>query len=132
MDKSKSEGVPPDMEQTMTVTQQGDTINQETKVTTDQGDQTVATSYVLDGKEVEYPVKRQMGEGKGKRTAKWSADGNGFEVAEEETIEGANGPVVLKFTRKWAMASDGRSLTIDLDVDGPNGKQHTKRTFVKK
>ncbi|HEV7398358.1 MAG TPA: hypothetical protein VGN86_17735 [Pyrinomonadaceae bacterium] len=132
MDKSRSEGVPPDMEQTMTVTQNGDTINQETKVITDQGDQSIATTYVLDGKETEYPVKRQIGDGKGKRTAKWTADGNGFEVTEEESVDTQNGPVTLKFMRRWVMAADGSTLIIELDVDSPNGKQHTKRTFVKK
>ena len=132
MDRSRSEGVPPDMEQTMTVTQNGDTVNQETKVVTDQGDQSVAASYVLDGKEVEYPVKRAIGEGKGKRTAKWATDGNGFEIREEENVETPNGLVVLKFARKWAIAPDAKTLTIELDIDTPNGKQHTKRTFIKK
>src|SRR5215510_3946116 len=107
LDKARSEGLPPDMQQIMTVTQQGDTINQETKVVTDQGDQSVASTYILDGKQVEYPVKRVMGEGTGKRTAKWTTEGNGFEVAEEETVNSQNGPVVLKFARKWMMASDG-------------------------
>ena len=132
MDKIKSEGVPADMEQTMTVTQTEDTINQETKVVTDRGDQSVASAYVLDGKEVEYPVKRQIGDGKGKRTAKWNADGNGFEVNEEESVDTQNGQVVLKLTRKWTMGTDAKTLTIELDIDGPNGKQHTKRTFNKK
>lgn len=130
MDKSKSEGLPPGMEQAMTIKQEGDTVNHETTVITDQGDQSVATTYVLDGKEVEYPVKRAIGEGKGKRTARWNADGNGFEVAEEETVTTQNGPVVLKFARKWTMAPDG-TLVIELAVDGPNGKQQTKRIFVK-
>lgn len=132
MDKSKSDGVPPDMEQTMTVTQDGNTISQETKVVTDQGDRSVASTYVLDGKEVEYPVKRAMGDGKGKRTSRWGEDGNSFEVTEEETVNTANGQVMLKFARKWTIAADGKSLTIVLDLEGPSGKQHTKRRFVKK
>lgn len=134
MDKGRSEGLTPDMEQTMTVTQNGDTINLETRVVTDQGDQSVTGTYVLDGKEVEYAAKRPgMGaEGKGKRIARWSADGNGFEVTEEENLNTQSGPAVLKFLRKWNIAADGKSLTIELDVEGPNGKQHTKRTFVKK
>ena len=132
MDKSRNEGVPPDMEQTMTVTQQGDSVSVETKIITDQGDQMIASAYVLDGKEAEYPVSRAMGEGKGKRTAKWTADGNGFEVTEEEKVDTPNGQVTLKFARKWAMAADGKSLTIELDVASPTGKQHSKRIFVKK
>ena len=132
MDKSKSEGVPADMEQTMTVTQDGNTIKQETKVVTDQGDQLVASTYVLDGKEMEYQVKRAIGDGTGKRMSRRSNDEHAFEVSEEETVNTANGPVVFKLSRKWTIAADARTLTIALDIDGPNGKQHTKRTFVKK
>src|SRR6476659_5736042 len=80
MDKSRTEGLPPDVEQTMTIKQTGDTLDVVTKVTADQGDQTVPVTYVLDGKEVEYKTTRQGLEGKGKRSAKWATDGNGFEV----------------------------------------------------
>jgi hypothetical protein len=132
MDKGRSEGVPPDMEQTMTVTQNGDTLNVETKVVTDQGDQTVAGAYTFNGQEMAYTPKRGGAEGKGKRTAKWTADGNGFEVAEEEKFDSPNGEVTFQFTRKWQMLPDGKTLTIELEVKGPNGPQHSKRTFVKK
>ena len=132
MDKSRSEGVPPDMEQTMTVTQTVDTLNVETKVVTDQGDQTVSGTYTLNGQETEYTPRRGGAEGKGKRKGKWSADGNGFEVTEEEKFDSPNGEVTFQFARKWVMLPDGKSLTIELDVKGPNGPQHSKRTFVKK
>jgi hypothetical protein len=132
MDASRSEGVPPEMEQTMTVKQAGDTLDVETKVVTDQGDQTLAATYVLDGKEAPYTTKRMNAEGKGKRTAKWTADGAGLEIAEEETFDSPNGEVTLHFSRKWAMLADGKTLTIELEVNGPNGPQHSKRTFVKR
>lgn len=132
MDRDRSEGVPPDMEQTMTVTQTADTLNVETKVVTDQGDQTVTAAYTFSGKETEYTPKRMGAEGKGKRTAKWTADGTGFEVAEEERFDSPDGEVTLQFARKWMMLPDGRTLTIELEVKGPNGPQHSKRTFVKR
>jgi hypothetical protein len=132
MDKTRSEGVPPDMEQTMTVAQSGDTLNVETKVVTDQGDQAVSAIYNLNGKEMEYALKRQGAEGKGKRTAKWTPDGNGFEVTEEEQFISLSGEVTLEFARKWQMLADGKTLIIELDVKGPNGPQHSKRTFVRK
>src|ERR1044071_1409801 len=132
MDKARSEGVPPDMEQSMTVTQKDDTLNVETKIVTDQGDQSVTGSYELNGKEVEYTPTRGGAQGRGKRAAKWAADGNGFEVAEEERFDSPNGEVVLQFSRKWVLLADGKTLTIELDVKGPNGPQHSKRTFVKK
>lgn len=132
MDGSRSEGVPPDMEQTMTVRQTGDMLSVETKVVTDQGDQTIDASYSFDGKETLYTPKRGGAEGKGKRTVKWSADGNGFEATEEEKFDSPNGEVTLQFTRKWQLLPDARTLIIELDVKGPNGPQHSRRTFVKK
>jgi hypothetical protein len=132
MDKSRTEGLPPDVEQTMTIKQTGDTLDIVTKVTADQGDQTVPVTYVLDGKEVEYKTTRQGLEGKGKRTAKWAGDGNGFEVNEEETLDGPMGTVTVQFARKWTMQEDGKTLVITMDIKGPNGSQTVKRTFVKK
>jgi uncharacterized Zn-binding protein involved in type VI secretion len=132
MDKGRSAGVPPDMEQTMTVAQTADTLNVETKVVTDQGDQTVAGAYAFNGQETAYTPKRAGAEGRGRRTAKWAADGNGFEVTEEEKFDTPNGEVTFQFTRKWQMLPDGKTLTIELEVKGPNGPQHSKRTFVKK
>ena len=131
MDRGRSEGVPPDMEQTMTVAQSGDRISVETRVVSDQGDTTLSATYNLNGKEEEYKAARMGLEGKGKRTAKWAAEAGRFEVSEEETFEGPNGPVSLKFSRRWAAGADGKTLTIELDVQGPNGPQHSKRTFVK-
>lgn len=132
MDKSRSEGVPPDMEQTMTVTETDDTLNVETKVVTDQGDQTINASYTFNGKEIEYTPKRMGAEGKGKRTVKRTADGNGFEATEEEKFDSPNGEVTFQFARKWQLLPDDRTLIIELEVKGPNGPQHSKRTFVKK
>jgi len=132
MDKSRTEGLPPDVEQTMTIKQTGDTLDVVTKVTDDQGDQTVPVTYVLDGKEVEYKTTRQGLEGKGKRSAKWATDGNGFEVTEEETLDGPMGAVTLQFARKWTLQEDGKTLVIVMDIKGPNGSQTIKRTFVKK
>ena len=131
MDAGRSEGIPPEMEQVMTVKQAGDTLDVETKVVTDQGDQTLAATYILDGKEAPYAMKRMNAEGKGRRTAKWTADGSGFEITEEEKLDSPNGEVTLSFKRKWAMLADGKTLTIEIEANGPNGPQHTKRTFVK-
>lgn len=132
MDKAKSEGVPADMEQTMTVTQTGDTVNVETKIKSAQGELAASASYVLDGKEAAYTQKRGEAEGKGKRTSKWTSDTNGFEVTEEEKYDTPNGEVVIQISRKWAMQADGKTLVIELNFKTPNGEQHSKRTFVKK
>jgi hypothetical protein len=72
LDKSRGEGLPPGMDQTMTVVHTGDKLSLETKLITPEGEQVVADSYMLDGKEAEFTPKTPGGQaGKGKRTAKW-------------------------------------------------------------
>jgi hypothetical protein len=133
MDPSKSEGLPPDVEQLMKVSQTDDKIALETKVVSDQGSFTISDSYTINGKEVEFiPQTPEGPNGKGKRTAKWSADGAGIEVTEESTLETPEGSVTQQMTRKWSLSSDGKTLTIELTSKGPKGSVHTKRTFVKK
>ena len=133
LDKSKSEGLPPGLDQTMTVVQTGDKLSLETKLISDEGERVVSDSYTLDGKEAEFTPQTPNGPaGKGKRTAKWSADGNGIEVVENSTFDGPEGAVNIQMTRIWTLSADGKTLKIDLTADGPNGKQQIKRTFVKK
>lgn len=132
MDKTKSEGIPPNVEQVMTVTQTGDKIELETKITAPQGERTVKDSYTVDGKETDFSPQGPQGPiGKGKRTAKWSADGATLEVNETATLNGPNGPDEVSATRKWTLAADGKTLTIELTFNGEQGTQKTKRVFVK-
>ena len=133
LDKSNSEGLPPGMDQLMTVVQTGDKLSVETKLITEQGEQVVPDSYILDGKEVDFTPRTPGGEsGKGKRTSKLTADGNGFEVTETATFDTPEGTANIQATRKWMLSPDGKTLKIDMTVEGPNGKQMLKRTFVKK
>ena len=132
MDKTKSEGVPPTLEQTMTVTQTGDKIELETKITGPNGERVIKDSYTADGKEADFtPQGPQGAMGKGKRTAKWSADGAALEVNETATLDGPNGPDEITATRKWSLAADGKTLTIEMVFSGEQGVQKTKRVFVK-
>jgi hypothetical protein len=132
LDKTKSEGLPPNIDQTMTVTQTGDKIELETKITTPQGERVIKDSYTVDGKEVEFtPQGPQGAMGKGKRTAKWAADGAALEVSETATLDGPNGPDEVSATRKWTLAADGKTMTIELTFSGEQGMQKTKRVFVK-
>jgi hypothetical protein len=111
--------------------QTGDKLSLETRLITDQEEQVVADSYMLDGKEVEFTPKGPGGlSGKGKRTAK--AEGNSIEVSETATFDTPEGTATFQTTRKWTLSSDGKTLKIDMTVDGPNGKQLLKRTFIKK
>jgi hypothetical protein len=81
--------------------------------------------------EREFTPKTPGGEsGKGKRTAKWIADG--LEVNETSTFDGPEGPVTVQMKRTWELSADGKTLKIELVAEGPQGKQLVKRTFIKK
>lgn len=133
LDPKRSEGVPPDVSMTMTVTQDGDRLQVETAIVAPQGQQTIPDVFVLDGKETDYraPVIGQ-GAGKGKRTAKWTADKTGFESTEAATISGPEGEGTLSAKRKWTLSADGNTLTIDVTITAPQGEQVSKRVFTKK
>lgn len=133
MDASKSEGIPKSIEQVMTVVQTDDTIKLETKVKSDEGDFAIADSYTVSGKEVDFTPQTPEGpNGKGKRTAKWTADGNGIEVTEQATFDTPDGAITQQMTRKWSLSADGKTLVIELAAQGPQGSINTKRTFTKK
>lgn len=133
MDQSRSEGIPPHVEQTMILTQVDDNLTLQNKIVTAEGDINITDSFTINGKEVAFTQKRNDEEIKGKRTSKWLADSNGFESNEEFTIEGNDGqPITQQITRKWIMSADGKTFTVDLSGKTPDGDLHTKRTFVKK
>lgn len=133
MDRSRSIGMPPGMEQTMTVKQTGERVELETKLVSAQGERIIKDSYTLDGKEAEFTPQGPTGpSGKGKRKATWLPRGNGIIVNEEATTEGEKGPVTTGLVRKWILSPDGATLTIDMYYDGPNGSYETKRIFLRK
>jgi len=133
LDKERSEGLPPGMDQTLTIRQTDDRVDVEAKTSGAQGEQTSKDSYVLDGKERDFtPVLVGGGTGKGKRASKWAADGDGFDAAEEATVEGPEGVETIKATRRWRLSPDGKTLTIEMSFEGPGGAGRSKRVFAKK
>lgn len=133
MDRSRSEGLPPEVDQIMTIAHSGDQLKVETKVYPENTPYyTIDDNYVLDGEEVQFEQARFDGsKAKGKRTAKWADDGKGVEVTEELSFNSPNGPVTIHTTRKWVMLDD-KTLTIELSQKTPERTTRTKRTFVKK
>ncbi|HEX7175775.1 MAG TPA: hypothetical protein VF240_10990 [Pyrinomonadaceae bacterium] len=133
LDKAKSEGLPPDVKsQTMTVKQTGDSVAVETKTANEGGEEVNAAVYTLDGKEAAHVQKGPNGmEGKGKRISTWAADGNGFDVKETAVFDTPGGVVEVKGTRKWVLAADGKTLTIDMTLETPMGTHTVKRLFTK-
>jgi len=134
MDRARSFGLPPDVQQTMIVTQTDNKIDLETKITNSQGESSIRNSYIVDGQEREFTPQGPTGPvagSKGKRKATWLPNGRGVMVEEETTTETDKGRNTGHLTRKWTFSNDGE-LTIDLYIDDQRGSFETKRTFIKK
>jgi CubicO group peptidase (beta-lactamase class C family)/ketosteroid isomerase-like protein len=132
LDKSKSDGLPPSVDQTVTIVRDGNRVEVATKTTSERGEQNSKSSYVLDGKEKEVELSGPMPGStvKGRQTSKWSSDGKGFESADEGTIETPNGPAVIKTSRKFQLSPDGGTLIIDISREGPMTTK-SKRVFAR-
>jgi hypothetical protein len=129
LDVGKSEGIWPGTEQTLTVSQTDDRIEIELKSKSPQGERTTKDAYTADGREVEFAPPGAVG--KGKRTAKWSADGGSFEINELYDAPTPEGADTMKTWRRWSLSSDGRQLFVEQRAQTPLGLSMTKRVFVK-
>ena len=133
LDAAKSEGLPPDTKQSMTVKQTGDRLEVEMKITGPQGDRTVNDTFTLDGKPAEFtPAMLTGGTAKnGTRTASWSADGSGMDVIESADVETPQGADTIKGKRTWRLSEGGKVLTIEIDLAGNQGALKSKRVYRK-
>ncbi len=135
LDAGKSAGLPPGLIQTMTVTQNGDRVETETKSKAGEGEERVGKdAYVLDGKETDFTMGR--GAKKAKRLSKWTDDGNGFDVTEEFVLNQPDGgEATVRANHRWILSADGKTLTIERVVENPNGaskpRSRSRRVFVK-
>ena len=132
MDRARSFGLPPDMNQTLTITQKDDRIELETKLIQPNNERTVKDTYVLDGKEYDFspPVGPNQPPATGKRTATWLPGDRGIQVTDVSTAETPKGPVKTQTLRKWTISGSGE-LVIDMYVDNPNVSYEAKRIFIK-
>ena len=132
LDAAKSEGVQPGMEETMTVKQDGSSFTIESKIKNQRGERTMNNAFTADGKEGEFTMRMMQNETKGKRTAKWSADGKTLEVAEGMSFQTPDGTNVdAKTTRKWSLAADGKTLFIEENRTGGMRAGQSKRVYAK-
>lgn len=133
LDKERSEGLPPGMDQSMKITQKGVRLDVEIKVTTPNGTQTITDTFIADGSEQEYkpPIIGEGSDAKGKRVAKLSADKRSIEVEESAPVDGPGGPDEISVKRKMQLSEDGKTFTVELVFTGPNGVAKSKRVFVK-
>ncbi|HZS48481.1 MAG TPA: hypothetical protein VFC63_25655 [Blastocatellia bacterium] len=120
---------------TLTIVQNGDKID--TTRTSPRGEQ--KNSYTLDGKAYDFtPQMGGRGGGgggtppTGKRTAKWSADGNSVDIAEDTTFTGQDGQAMTRHsTQHWSLSADGKTLTIESTGQGRNGETHSTAVYNK-
>lgn len=134
LDRARSEGILPDMRQVMVVTQSGNVMSVKTRLSTDEkGEWTVSDTYTLTGQEADFSAHATGGgTSKGKRTAMLTNNGSGIEVAEQATMEAKGASMMVRTTRNWVVAADGRTLTIDMQVRGPGVTQRHRRVFIRK
>lgn len=128
LDKIKSFSNPAGLEQSATITQTGEQITFDTKVKTNAGgEQKITETYTLDGKEADFKPAAPPN-ATGKRTASWLPNGRGLLIKDETSVDGK---VVSTVTRKWTLAADSKTLTVDYYIDRANGTFETKRVFNK-
>jgi hypothetical protein len=132
MDRGRSFGLPGNMNQVLTVTQNDDQIDVETKLIQPGNERTVKDTYHLDGKEHEFTPQAPPNQTppKGKRTTNWLPGDKGLMVTEVTTVETPKGPETRQVMRKWTISASGE-LVIDMYIDGPQGSFEAKRIFTK-
>jgi len=132
MDRARSFGLPPDMNQTLTITQKDDRIELETKLIQPNNERSVKDTYTLDGKEYDFTpvVPPNQPPATGKRTAVWLPGDRGIQVTDVTTAETPKGPVKTQTVRKWTISGSGE-LVVDMYVDNPNISYEAKRIFIK-
>ena len=133
MDRARSFGMPPDMNQTLLITHKGDQIELETKLIQPNNERSIKDTYILDGKEHDFtpPAPPNQPAPKGKRTAQWLPGDRGIQVTDVTTAETPKGPVTTQTVRKWTISGSGE-LVVDMYVDNPNVSYEAKRIFIKK
>ncbi|HYG10149.1 MAG TPA: hypothetical protein VD835_09395 [Pyrinomonadaceae bacterium] len=134
LDVSRSEGLPPSLQQTVTITQEGDKIDMVIKQKTPQGERTINDSFMLDGKQAAFnppaPPPPNPQPKNGKRTARWLPDG-GIEVHDLWDVDTPDGLDTMEMKRKFTLAPDGKTFTVEQSFKGMIGLSQTKRVYVK-
>ena len=126
-DKDRSFSNPAGLEQTMTVTHEGDQVKMEAHVKTARGEQDVNETYTLDGKEAAFKPANPPN-ATGKRKASWLPNGRGILIQDETSVDGKS---VSQVARKWTLSADGKTLTVDYFIDDTRMSYESKRVFSK-
>ena len=136
LDKDRSEGLPPGSDQAISVKQHGERLEVKIRVSGGPGgDRTLEDIYVVNGEAADFkpPLMGGTTSKSAKRTAKWATEGKGFDATEQAEIDGPQGIATVKATRTWRLSDDGKTLTIEMAVEQPDGDVNkSKRVFTRK
>ena len=134
LDVGRSEGLPFGLEQTVTITQNEDKLDLVIKQKTPQGERTVNESFMIDGKQAAFsppaPPPPAPQPKNGKRTARWLADG-ALEIHDTWDVDTPDGLDTMEMRRKWTLAADGKTFTVEQSFKGTLGLSQSKRLYVK-
>lgn len=134
LDLSRSEGLPPGLEQTVTITHEGDKLDLVLKQKSPQGERTVNESFMIDGKQAAFnppaPPPNQPQPKNGKRTVRWLGDG-GIEIVDTWDVDTPDGLDTMELKRRWTLAADGKSFTVEQSFKGMLGLSQSRRVYVK-
>ena len=91
------------------------------------GDGTV--TFNLDGKETKTEIEGRMGKMPVTQKAKW--DGGKLQLSTSRTFTGQEGEMTMTTKDKWELSSDGKTLTINSEAQGPRGTNSTTMVYSK-
>lgn len=132
LDKDRSFSNPAGLDQTMTIVHNGEEVKIEAKVTVPGRETQVSETWMLDGQERDFTPSGAAPGSTGKRKASWMAGEKGILVVDESVNKTPNGEVRQRTTRKYLLAADGATLTVDYFIDRGEQSFEMKRVFVKK
>jgi len=131
LDNARSKGLPPGLEQSVTVEQLDNTLNVTTALISDGGDRIIHDVYALTGVEADFdPQYPGITAKSAKRTARRTGD-RSFEATDHIEGTGMSGPVTMDITRKWQLAEDASTLTIDQSVTTSGYTTSTTRVLIR-
>ena len=90
----------------------------------------MASTYMLDGKEMTVEMDSPMGKVPVKYTGKW--DGGKLVLGSARTFNGPNGEITTTSKETWSLSADGKTLTVDAESTSPRGTNTTQKVFTKK
>lgn len=119
--KSNFGAMPAPTNMTQKITHSDPQLKVETSVVTDNGDFSNTSTFTTDGKE----CVNQMFNTDVKSTVTW--DGDTLSIESKMEFQGD----AVKFTEKWTLSEDGKTLTKSAHFSGPQGEGDSKTVFEK-